>query len=361
MAGDERERDRDDAPTPPAEDGSLRSIWDEPEDADAPLWSFARLVDEAESPVDAPAATGPALEADPWLRAEAALGRGLADAAAAFARLDERLRARGPDAGAAVERLAQAAALDLLRREGTRLSPDRLALWLVDRAASGEDGPDVARAGWAARRLAGGAGALLGPASLRRFLGLAAGAEDAEQRAREALLADWAARVRALRAAHRLTQAAYARSAWRALGLSRPGAAVEPGVAAMTLAARAGRGGAPFAPLGRPGPEGPDPKARLAGWLASVEAGAGAALLTVERLTEWEARARAGAGDLSGRTPPRLIDLLARRFAVSGPAAAEACGVSVSAAVRNLALLERRGLLREMTGQGRFRLWSARL
>jgi hypothetical protein len=347
------------------EPAAPRGLWDESDDdEDGGLWSILRLVDEAESPVDAPGSGAWEARAEDWLRAEASLGRALADAAAAFARLDERLRALGCRAPAAVERLAQAAALDLLRREGAFVAPDRLSLWLAERAATGEAGPDLARAGWAARRLAGGAGALLGPASLRRFLGLSASADpaDAERAAREAALADWAARVRALHGAHRLTQAAYARGAWSAMGLSRAGAALEAGVAASALAARMGRGGAPFAPLGRPvAAEGGDAGTRLAVFLAEIEAGADAALAIVERLVEWEERARAGVADLSGRTPGRLVDAVSRRFAISANAAAALCDVSVSAAARNLSLLEERGLLREMTGRGRFRLWSARL
>jgi hypothetical protein len=215
----------------------------------------------------------------------------------------------------------------------------------------------------AAHRLAGGAGALLGAASLKRFLNLREGADEDAAVGGEAL-EGWGARVRSLRDAHRLTQAGYALAAWRGLALSQPGVALEPYVAAMALAARAGRGGAPFAPLGRVGAafgEGAGAAERLAHWYAEIEAGAEAALLTVERLADWEARALEGVGDLSGRTPRRLVDALSRRFALSAQGAATATEVSVSAAVRNMMLLERRGLLREMTGRGRFRLWSARL
>jgi predicted ArsR family transcriptional regulator len=65
--------------------------------------------------------------------------------------------------------------------------------------------------------------------------------------------------------------------------------------------------------------------------------------------------------DLSGRTPSRLVALLAARVAVSAQDAAEAGGLSVSAAARNLALLAERGLGREITGKGPFRMWTARL
>lgn len=70
----------------------------------------------------------------------------------------------------------------------------------------------------------------------------------------------WAAEVRGLRAAHRFTQACAAERAWRLSGLSNVTTVAEPAVAAMKIAARAGRGGAPFAPLARrrtPGGERP--------------------------------------------------------------------------------------------------------
>lgn len=346
----------------------LAGLWDGlGEEAAGADWSIDRLLDAETAPTDPPPTLAPDLRAEAWRAAEAGLGPALADAAAAFARLDERLRVFGPRAPGAVDRLAQASAIDLMRREGAALAPDLLSLWLAERGGGIEEGPDLARAGWAARRLAAGASSLLGPASARRALGLkpaeGRAAEDPDLAARQAGLSEWASRVRGLRPAHPLTRAGYAEAVWRGLGLSRPGAAVEPGVIAMVLAARMGRGGAPFAPLGGPSGawRGGEPEMRLAGWLGAITEGADAALLTLERLDAWAERAAAATADLSGRTPPRLIAELARRFAVSGQAAATAAGVSVSAATRNLMLFEERGLAREMTGRGRFRLWSARL
>ena len=79
----------------------------------------------------------------------------------------------------------------------------------------------------------------------------------------------------------------------------------------------------------------------------------------LERMQAWRAGAEDKVADLSGRTPGLLVALLSRRVAVSAQDAAAATGVSVSAAQRNLALLTERGVAREITGQGRFRMWIA--
>jgi Fic family protein len=98
---------------------------------------------------------------------------------------------------------------------------------------------------------------------------------------------------------------------------------------------------------------------RLRGFYADLATGCAEALIALERMQAWRARADAAVADLSGRTPRLLVALLAARVAVSAQDAADATGVSVSAAQRNLALLTKRGLAREITGQGRFRMWRA--
>jgi hypothetical protein len=233
----------------------------------------------------------------------------------------------------------------------------------------------LARAAWAARRLARGRWTLASPAAVARFEGRTP-RDDARERddigaewgafARvrgEAWIAaaeGWAAEVRGLRAAHRFTQACVAERAWRLSGLSDVTAVVEPAVAAMRIAGRAGRGGASFAPLARrrtPGSE--RPVERLRGFYADLAAGSVEALVMLEWMQAWRSRADDAIADLSGRTPRRLVALLAARVAVSAQDAAEAGAVSVSAAQRNLALLTERGVAREITGQGRFRMWAA--
>jgi hypothetical protein len=357
------------------DDGAPPSIWDaDDDDALDPL----RLIDPEVSPVDPiprPGGAGP----DGWLEAEAALARPLAEAADAFARLDERLRAWDPaHARAGVERLALGQAAALLWAEGAPVEAERLTLWgasRIGRTAAEDAG--MARAAWAARRLARGRWTLASPAAVARFEGRTPRGDDgdtddpgAEWGAFPRVRGDawiaaaeaWAAEVRGLRAAHRFTQACVAERAWARAGLSDGAAVVEPAVAAMRIAGRAGKGGAPFAPLARRRtPGGARPVERLRGFYADLAAGCAEALIALERMQAWRARAEAGVADLSGRTSRLLVALLGRRVAISAQDAADAGGVSVSAAQRNLVLISQRGVAREITGQGRFRMWTAAL
>lgn len=358
-----------------SEDGSVsQSIWDAVVDDDVldPLG----LIDLDISPVDPvaePGRFGPSV----WLEAEASLARPLAEAVEAFARLDERLRAwEAAHARAGVERLALGQAAALLWAEGAAIEVERLALWdaaRIGRTAEADEG--MARAAWAARRLARGRWTLASPSAVARFEGRnledhasdrigpeAAWAAFARVRgdAWTAAAESWVCEVRSLRTAHRFTQACAAERAWRLSGLSDVTAVVEPTVVAMKIAGRAGRGGAPFAPLARRRTHGGDRVAeRLRGFYADISAGCAEALITLERLQAWRARASDAVADLSGRTPRLLVALLAARVALSAPDAAGAAGVSVSAAQRNFAVFAKRGLAREITGQGRFRMWTA--
>lgn len=364
------------------DDVAPQSIWDADESHDAldPL----RLIDPDVSPVD-PVPPSGRTRPDGWLEAEAALARPLAEAAQAFARLDERLRAWDPaHARAGVERLALVQAAALAWAEGAGVEVERLTLWGALRIGRGpEEDEGMARAAWAARRLARGRWTLASPAALARFEGRTPrDAGDGErqgvfaasrpaswpafERARgdawSAAAEGWAAEVRSVRAAHRFTQACVAERAWRLSGLSAVTAVVEPAVAAMRIAGRAGRGGAPFAPLAhRRAPGGDQPVDRLRAFYVDVAAGCADALTTLERAQRWRARAGAAVAGLSGHTPRLLVALLASHVALSAQDAAQAGGVSVSAAQRNLAILADRGVAREITGQGRFRMWAASL
>lgn len=356
------------------DDEAPRSIWDAEEDDDAldPL----RLIDADVSPVDPIPRSGPS-GPEAWLDGEASLARPLAEAVEAFARLDERLRAwDAAHARAGVERLALRQAAALLWAEGAGVEVERLSLWGAWRIGrTAEEDAGLARAAWAARRLARGRWTLASSSAVARFEGrtLRADAGDGDDPGVEwqafarvrgdawiAAAEGWAAEVRGLRAAHRFTQACVAERAWRLSGLSDVTAAVEPAVAAMRIAARSGRGGAPFAPLARRRtPRGERPVERLRGFYADLAAGCAESLIALERMQAWRARADDAVADFSGRTPRRLVALLAARVAVSAQDAADATGVSVSAAQRNLALLTERGVAREITGHGRFRMWAA--
>ena len=100
-------------------------------------------------------------------------------------------------------------------------------------------------------------------------------------------------------------------------------------------------------------------EARLRAFYTAAQAGALAALMELDRLKAWLERAWAETGDLSGRTPPALIDALARFPILSADIVAQQAGCSPMSARRNLNLFTDRGLAREITGQGRYRFWAA--
>ena len=98
---------------------------------------------------------------------------------------------------------------------------------------------------------------------------------------------------------------------------------------------------------------------RLAAWFAGAHHAVLAGLLTLERIAAWRARAEAATADLSGRTPQRLIAALAAHPMLGAAQAEAESGASRAAVQRNLDTLAARGLIREVTGQGRYRVWAA--
>lgn len=309
-----------------------------------------------------------------WRAAQDRASGELATLCQLYGELDLRLRLgpRGLN-----QRLALREAADLSWWVGDRISADRLSLWHVLRFGSTDD-PDQAlpRAGWAFRRLSGGPAPVEG---LGRFLERASTGEvDVRERAEgdaDALGARLSADPGAVEdlshlmaeAAdlHPVTQAAVVFSAWRLLGAPQTRdmeAAVLAARHAGQLARRSGVGAA-FLPLAQGGPgafrgEGP-PERKFAAWVAGATQSTLAALLHLERLEAWVERARSEIADLSGRTPALLLDCLMRWSHVSTALAETEIGASRASCQRNLDLLTARGLIREVTGQGRYRFWTA--
>ena len=139
---------------------------------------------------------------------------------------------------------------------------------------------------------------------------------------------------------------------------------VEAAVLGARLAAGFGAGqGLLFLPLSLTGfsamtASGPAER-RLAAWIAGAHQAVLSALLLLKRVSDWQAGAGEATADLSGRTPARLIACLARWPLVSAPLAEAQTDASRAAVQRNLDLLVARGLAREVTGQGRYRVWAA--
>ncbi|MGR3377335.1 helix-turn-helix domain-containing protein [Salipiger abyssi] len=307
------------------------------------------------------------LPLEAWRAAQAAQAAELARAALAFGALEQ---AAAEDEGL-IRRLALTEASEISWQAGLRAPPERLALYGAGRLLGlGDAARDMARAHWARRRLEGGADPVTDPAGFLGRRGRAGdrrptGWEGAPQGGEFAALAEeWQARIAAAEALHPFVRAALAEPLWRALELSAGEAAgVEARVASARIAAVAGRGRLGFVPVAMGGRSvsGGGAEARLAGWLHAAEQGALRGLLIARRLSDWQARAAEALSGLSGRTPPALITVLRRHPLVPAALAVSETGASAAAVQRNLALLEARGLIRERSGQSRFRFWEAAL
>ncbi len=293
--------------------------------------------------------------ADPsaWARTEGLLSRALADAAAALARLAARLEYLG---GAA--RVLPLELAELSWQSGARVGADQICLHLAGagRATMEEDrARQMAGLSWAARRLEVGR---FDPRDLGSFLGEGEAPRDlAEARA------DWAERLAAADHLHPLTRAAFAFALWRGMGLSSSTRVIEPAVMASLLAAEGQGRGVTYVPLAlganRYLTAGGPPDDRLALWFQAAERGAKRALMEMERAGTWAGKARAATTDLSGRGPAALIGLFVASPFVSTALAVKHGPNSRAATQANLNLFEARGLIQEITGQGRFRLWRA--
>jgi Fic family protein len=98
----------------------------------------------------------------------------------------------------------------------------------------------------------------------------------------------------------------------------------------------------------------------LAGWITGAHRAVLSALMLLERLSAWRTRAEVETADLQGRTPAKLIAALVAHPMLATPQAEAETGASRAAVQRNLDALVARGLVREVTGQGKFRIWAAK-
>lgn len=300
------------------------------------------------------------LVVDHWRKAEAGNAARLARVSGRLGALDDRLK-RGPDGWRHRPALIEAA--DLSWFAGYRIGPDRLALWISMRLSGvQDDSVALARVGWAQRRLKGGPGPegdFLAFLDRRDPENMADEAEPFAHRASGWL--DLMARAADL---HPITRACMGFHLWSLAGLGQHGDLMEAAVTAARIAASEG-GGAVFAPLALGGAgglrAGGPPAERLARWLDGMESACLNAMRHLDDIEAWRARAEAEMAPLSGKTPPSLRAVLTAWPLVSAPMAEALTGASRAAVQRNLAWMEERGLIREMTGQGRYRMWRPRL
>ncbi|MDD7972247.1 hypothetical protein [Roseinatronobacter alkalisoli] len=295
---------------------------------------------------------------DEWTRAEAGHAARLARVAGRLGALDERLK-RGPAGWR--QRLALMEAADLSWINGGRVAPDRLALWVALRVSGVQDDTQaLARLGWAVRRLGGGPGP---EAGLPEFLGRhdAVTTDDAAGLFTERAGA-WEQLMKSAAHLHPVTRACMGYHLWALAGLVHQGDGLEAAVTAARIAASEGQG-AVFAPMAMGGAVGlranGTPDARLKRWYDGMDAALLTALRHLDQIDAWDARAETAMARLSGRTPPALRRAMADWPLLSAPMAEFLTGASRAAVQRNLAWMEDNGLIREMTGQGRFRMWRA--
>ncbi|NQV82132.1 MAG: hypothetical protein HQ495_16360 [Alphaproteobacteria bacterium] len=293
-----------------------------------------------------------------WTQAEAGLAARVARVAGRLGALDDRLR-RGPEGWR--HRLALIEAAELSWFVGDRITQDRLALWISLRLSGvQEDAAALARVGWAVRRLTGGPGP---DTNLADFLGR----RDPENIDGDAdrfvdRSESWLELMGAAWELHPITRACMGFHLWSLAGLARHGDPMEAAVTAGRIAASEARG-AVFAPLAMGGAgglrAGGAPAERLARWLDGMDSACLTATRHLDNIEAWAARAETVMSPLSGRTPPALRTALTEWNLVSAPMAEALTGASRAAVQRNLAWMEARGLVREVTGQGRFRMWCA--
>lgn len=293
-----------------------------------------------------------------WAKAEGAHAARLARVAGRLGALDDRLL-RGPEGWR--HRLALIEAAELSWFAGDRVSSDRLALWISMRLSGAQDDPNaLARVGWAVRRLTGGPGP---KADLAAFLdrrdpeNIEDSAERFEDRA-----SGWLDVVTAAANLHPITRACMGFHLWNLAGLGQHDNQIEAAVTASRIAGSDGRG-AIFAPLAMGGAGGLRasglPPERLARWLEGMEQAGVSAMRRLDDIEAWGRWAGTDIAALSGKTPPALKQAFIEWPLVSAPMAEVLTGASRTTVQRNLIWMEARGLIREVTGQGRYRVWQA--
>jgi hypothetical protein len=320
---------------------------------------------------------------DAWRAAEAGQAAQLARVSARLGILDERLR-RGPAGWR--QRLALIEASDLSWLTQDRIGLDRLSLYMELRVSTvTDDAQALYRIGWTVRRLTGGPAPLARrsgvgdletfldrrdrPGQGERFEGAKAPSRVAEMAEREAFedrAAGWLAMMNQAENLHPVTRACMGFHFWHVAELSPIDDPLEAAVTAarVAIADLAPSGSAPgaiFAPIAMGGGGGfraiGDQPARLARWLSAMESATLAALRRLDEIEAWVAAAERTMAPLSGKTPPMLRDIFTSWPLVSVQMAEKMTGAHRATVQRNIDWMEGRGLIREVTGQGRYRMW----
>ena len=352
---------------------------------DADLWFLPGPMED-EPDYLPPGPTSEAKESeivDAWRAAEAGQAAQLARVAAWLGILDERLR-RGPAGWR--QRLALIEAADLSWLTQDRIGLDRLSLYMALRVSNAtDDAQALYRIGWTVRRLTGGPAPLARrsgvgdletfldrrdrPGQGERFDNVQAPSRVVEMAEREAFedrAAGWFAMMDQAEDLHPVTRACMGFHLWHVAELSPVDDPLEAAVTAARVAIAdltpsGSATGAIFAPIAMGGGGGfraiGDPPARLGRWLNAMESATFAALRRLEEIEAWAAAAERTMALLSGKTPPMLRDLFTSWPLVSVQMAEKLTGAHRATVQRNIDWMEERGLIREVTGQGRYRMW----
>ncbi|MEO1598901.1 MAG: helix-turn-helix domain-containing protein [Pseudomonadota bacterium] len=314
-----------------------------------------------------------------WQRAEQALARQLAAAADAVARLDERLLTQPSQRReGSLRHLALLEITDLVWAEGHRFRPERLALVDLERLGRvGDDAAVMGRATSALRRAISAPRKLSDPETVATALGYRTVAEpgndDMSDPIRELLpemgrdhAEAWLSAVKGLDA-HPIVRAGFGFRLWPRMAMQE---LLEPATLAGHLALAPARieanVGLTFLPLalGRPPAAlryGGMPESFLAAWFDAVAGASIAGRARLSALADWRERVANAIQGMRGRGAPSLADLFLARPVLSASAVAAELGLTGTRSRDLLNAFERRGLVREMTGQGRFRFWQPRL
>lgn len=334
-----------DDPTGPA------SLYDPEGEPD--LWFMPDPEAPAYEPPLPRADTRPLIDPDDWIRAEASAARLLAEAASELGRLDAELATFG---AGATQRLALREAEALSWAAGTPIPIEEIARdQMAARASTDLEG--LARARWALRRLEGQGGLT----DLRAFLGLhRTDGADLPGRSRptgdefDASAAAFLAGMAPIESAHPITRGAYARALWPLCDLSPEGDATEAAVWAARAMAM-GSEALVFVPMAQGAPARDLPR-----YYSAVTRAARVARTELVRLSAWGDRARMETASIKGDSPARIIRALTARPLATTADVEQATGISRDSAERMLARMAGMGLVREVTGAKRFRLWAAR-
>lgn len=310
---------------------------------------------------------GDAVPAAPWLAAQSACAVSLAAAALAVGRLDaliagmERVARNG-----AIRRIAMIEVEAMLWAQGTPVRREEVGRDVME-ARADTDLTAMHLARWALRRLEG-RGQLDDP---RGFLGL--------RKSDVAILAEpmalrpageefdeasdeFARKLEQFSGLHPLARAPVSRILWRIAELSPIDDLTEAAVwtgRSMAACCEA----LSFVPLGRHGRriwnDHGTPADRLARHLQAVTDGATDARAELLRVQAWAEEAKQRTARIKGSNPARVIAALAAQPLMTTAMVEQHAGISRDTAERLLGRFHAMGLVRELTGTRRFRLWTA--